>query len=183
MWALKGGSVPHGHSAIGIDDLESSPGRQLVEQRIFQITPDGAIETLVEFDREQVSMYLLNVAVRDNGSQPLATSATLLVLILDENDNAPVWTFPAESARQINITTGNPPGALVARLQVRSNFFAFLIPLSQWKRFGLPRGQHMIPVPPTFQLPRRYCMHQSCIILLLHSVGVFSIMFFSTNVH
>lgn len=125
VWALKslGASVSHRSGSTSgniFDDLGgTSPGRQLVEQRIFQITSDGSIETLVEFDRELVAMYLLNVAVRDNGSQPLATSTSLLVRILDENDNAPEWTFPTESARQINITTANPPGSLVARLQVR----------------------------------------------------------------
>ncbi|KAH9280235.1 Protocadherin 18 [Echinococcus granulosus] len=119
VWALKSVAGSAGHSSGNIfDDLSgTSPGRQLVEQRIFQITPDGDIETLVEFDRELVAMYLLNVAVRDNGSQPLATSTSLLVRILDENDNAPEWTFPTESARQINITTASPPGSLVARLQ------------------------------------------------------------------
>ncbi len=47
----------------------------------------------------------------------------LLVLVLDENDNAPVWTFPPangdldSSKRHINVTTGFRPGTLVARLQ------------------------------------------------------------------
>nr|VZI05154.1 unnamed protein product [Spirometra erinaceieuropaei] len=115
-WALKGGPQVH-RSSFALDDLAGTPGRQLLDQRIFQITPDGGIETLVELDRESVSSYLLNVAVRDNGSQPLASTAMLLVLVLDENDNPPVWTFPTESARQINITTANQPGTLVARLQ------------------------------------------------------------------
>lgn len=125
------GSTGGGHRSGNIfDDLGgTSPGRQLVEQRIFQITPDGGIETLVEFDREMVAMYLLNVAVRDNGSQPLATSTSLLVRILDENDNAPTWTFPTDSARQINITTANPPGSLVARLQVSCAFVRFKGPV------------------------------------------------------
>lgn len=115
-WALKGGTQVH-RSGFALDDLAGAPGRQLLDQRIFQITPEGGIETLVELDRESVSSYLLNVAVRDNGSQPLASTAMLLVLVLDENDNPPVWTFPTESARQINITTANQPGTLVARLQ------------------------------------------------------------------
>lgn len=105
----------------------SAPGRQLIDPvKIFQITPDGGIETLVEFDREQVAMYLLSVGVRDNGSKPYSTYASVLVQILDENDNSPVWSFPTETARQINITTANPPGSLVARLQVGFCDFAMV---------------------------------------------------------
>ncbi|VDD76193.1 unnamed protein product [Mesocestoides corti] len=160
VWALKGASGSYRHPGSGFNDMRSTPGRQLVEQRVFQITPDNGIETLIEFDREQVGMYLVDVAVRDNGTQPLATSTSLLVLILDENDNAPVWTFPADSSRQINITTADLPGTLVARLQ------AFDIDADEAGKVEFqvldPNGQPMPPVtlsrglynsPPTTPLP------------------------------
>ncbi|VUZ50253.1 unnamed protein product, partial [Hymenolepis diminuta] len=118
VWALKTPASQRGISFGGNMIDNSAPGRQLIDPvKIFQITPDGGIETLVEFDREQVAMYLLSVGVRDNGSKPYSTYASVLVQILDENDNSPVWSFPTETARQINITTANPPGSLVARLQ------------------------------------------------------------------
>lgn len=113
-------------------DGNSALSRQLIDpSKLFQITPDGGIETLVEFDREQESRYLLTVGVRDNGSTPHSTNAKVLVQILDENDNAPVWSFPTETARQINITTANPPGSLVARLQV--SIVIFCSYLQKWK--------------------------------------------------
>uniref|UniRef100_A0A0R3SVH4 CA domain-containing protein n=1 Tax=Hymenolepis diminuta TaxID=6216 RepID=A0A0R3SVH4_HYMDI len=127
VWALKTPASQRGISFGGNMIDNSAPGRQLIDPvKIFQITPDGGIETLVEFDREQVAMYLLSVGVRDNGSKPYSTYASVLVQILDENDNSPVWSFPTETARQINITTANPPGSLVARLQVGFRDFAIV---------------------------------------------------------
>lgn len=115
-WALKGDPFPQ---VSGYAANDYSQSRQLVEQRIFQITPDGGIETLVELDRETVAFYLLNVAVRDNGTHPMASTAMLLVQVLDENDNRPIWAFSSDTERQINITTANHPGTLVVRLQAR----------------------------------------------------------------
>ena len=45
--------------------------------------------TSVTFDREQRAEYLVTVVCRDRGQPPLITERSLVVRVLDENDNAP----------------------------------------------------------------------------------------------
>ncbi|CAH8670252.1 unnamed protein product, partial [Dicrocoelium dendriticum] len=91
--------------------------RKVVDHPIFQITPDGGIETLVELDRETVPTYILKVSVQDRGVQPLTSTAMIRVDVLDSNDNAPFWIFPTPIDRTINITTAMKPGSLAGRLR------------------------------------------------------------------
>ncbi|NWH44033.1 PCDGJ protein, partial [Fregata magnificens] len=57
----------------------------------FSITPLAAdayaLVTSEALDREQVSEYNVTVRVADGGSPPLSASKTLLVRLLDVNDN------------------------------------------------------------------------------------------------
>ena len=46
----------------------------------------GVLESLVDFDREERSEYILTIAAVDSGPSPLTGSGTVVVTILDEND-------------------------------------------------------------------------------------------------
>jgi len=60
----------------------------------FTINPDSGVVTLSgRLDREKTSTYSLLVAARDGGTPSLTSSATVTVLVLDVNDNAPVITI------------------------------------------------------------------------------------------
>ncbi|VDQ05883.1 unnamed protein product [Trichobilharzia regenti] len=96
---------------------EAGITRHVVDQPIFRITPNGAIETLIELDRETVPAYILKIGVRDRGVQPLASTTMLRVNVLDANDNAPLWIFPTPVDRTINLTTAMKPGSLAGRLR------------------------------------------------------------------
>jgi protocadherin Fat 4 len=61
----------------------------------FQInSKSGVITTLSYFDREIISSYSITVQATDQGSPSQSSTATVLIAILDENDNEPV--FPSQ---------------------------------------------------------------------------------------
>lgn len=100
----------NGYDAAGI-------ARHAVDKPVFRVTENGDIETLVSLDRETVSSYLLKVGVHDRGERPLGSTALVRVDILDVNDNAPEWIFPATTDRTINLTTAMKPGSLIGQLR------------------------------------------------------------------
>ncbi|XP_029644551.2 putative protocadherin beta-18 isoform X2 [Octopus sinensis] len=61
----------------------------------FQITEYGFISTTEALDREEQNIYKFQVFVRDSGVPPLNNTANVVVEVVDENDNAPYFTFPS----------------------------------------------------------------------------------------
>ncbi|XP_002037796.2 cadherin-related tumor suppressor [Drosophila sechellia] len=58
----------------------------------FSLNPtDGQLRVVDALDRELRSSYLLNITARDRGEPPQSTETQLLIRILDENDNSPVF--------------------------------------------------------------------------------------------
>ncbi|XP_048827473.1 protocadherin-18-like isoform X2 [Brienomyrus brachyistius] len=55
---------------------------------------NGAIYALRSFDHEEVSRFIFIVQARDGGKTQLTSNATILLTILDENDNPPVIVVP-----------------------------------------------------------------------------------------
>ncbi|XP_033646357.1 protocadherin Fat 4-like [Asterias rubens] len=61
----------------------------------FEIDSEtGLVTTKAQLDREVASVIELNITAIDQGVQPMSSSTTLTVTILDENDEAPVFTNP-----------------------------------------------------------------------------------------
>ncbi|SPP79093.1 blast:Cadherin-related tumor suppressor [Drosophila guanche] len=70
-------------AATGGDDNEPLP---------FSLNPtDGLVRVVDALDRELRASYVLNITARDRGEPPQETATQLLVRILDENDNSPVF--------------------------------------------------------------------------------------------
>ncbi|XP_072923505.1 protocadherin alpha-C2-like [Hemitrygon akajei] len=57
---------------------------------------NGTIYALRSFDYEELKSFQFHVQARDAGVPPLSSSATVNVIILDQNDNAPVIVSPCE---------------------------------------------------------------------------------------
>ncbi|XP_062836930.1 protocadherin-18 isoform X2 [Anolis carolinensis] len=55
---------------------------------------NGAIYALRTFDHEEVNQIAFVVQARDGGTQQLASNTTVVLTIIDENDNAPVIVSP-----------------------------------------------------------------------------------------
>ncbi|XP_075948816.1 protocadherin-7b isoform X3 [Anarhichas minor] len=69
------------------------------EEEVFSIENDtGTIFSTLSFDREQKTTYTFRVKAVDGGDPPRSATATVSLLIMDENDNAPTVTFPINSS-------------------------------------------------------------------------------------
>ncbi|MBN3295475.1 PCD23 protein, partial [Amia calva] len=70
----------------------------------------GAVSVTRELDREEQDNYTLVIEAWDGGDPRRSSTATLLVHVLDENDNSP--TFGRQQYR-VSVSEGLPPGAEV----------------------------------------------------------------------
>ncbi|XP_064602431.1 protein dachsous-like isoform X2 [Liolophura sinensis] len=57
----------------------------------FDVSLDGEVTLASHLDREDVSVVAFDVVASDRGSPPLSATASVTVVILDENDNRPVF--------------------------------------------------------------------------------------------
>lgn len=85
---------------MAIKALDKDEGRNghieyLLEQETslpFSLNPvDGLLRVEGQLDREQKSSYMLNVVARDRGEPIKTTRSQILVEIVDENDNSPIF--------------------------------------------------------------------------------------------
>ncbi|KAG5284012.1 hypothetical protein AALO_G00021980 [Alosa alosa] len=69
-----------------------------VSEEGFTINPETGVITVTEaLDREKQDHYTLTVYAKDGGMPPNFAKATVLISVLDENDNAPVFGRPQHS--------------------------------------------------------------------------------------
>ncbi|XP_071311434.1 protocadherin-18 isoform X3 [Agelaius tricolor] len=80
---------------------------------------NGAIYALRTFDHEEVNQIAFMVQARDGGSQQLISNTTVVLTIIDENDNAPVIVGPVlrNSTAEISIPKDAEIGFLVTRVR------------------------------------------------------------------
>ncbi|KAM6923472.1 protocadherin-20 [Xenentodon cancila] len=84
---------------------------------IFNIdSVTGQLSVSARLDREQQSQHEMVVFARDSGSPPLESHATVIIRVLDQNDNAPVFL----SSHFIFFIPENvPPFTQVGRIEVK----------------------------------------------------------------
>ncbi|CAH8837871.1 unnamed protein product [Trichobilharzia szidati] len=100
--------------------MRPSPGAggNLVKLYVY-ISFEGIIYTHQTTDREQTPVLTFEVIATDTGNPPLSAVASVLIRILDTNDNAPVWIFPKQFGANsvINISQYSTVGLLIAQLK------------------------------------------------------------------
>jgi len=95
----------------------SSGGGDVGDSDAFIIDArSGTLTTTRSLDREAVAKYRLRVNASDRGVPPLASTATVIVYVGDENDNGPVFLFPTLTNRTVHVSTQAPVGHVIARL-------------------------------------------------------------------
>jgi len=83
----------------------------------FRLDPrTGVLTTTRPLDRESVSRYRLTVNASDRAVPPLASTASVIVYVRDENDNPPIFLFPTPANRSVHVSTRAPVGHVIARL-------------------------------------------------------------------
>ncbi|XP_018607262.2 protocadherin gamma-A11-like isoform X9 [Scleropages formosus] len=76
----------------------------------------GIIYAVRSFDYEQLRGFQISVRAHDGGSPPLSGNATVHIVILDQNDNAPQVLYPVQTG-----------GSLVAEMVPRSADVGYLV--------------------------------------------------------
>ncbi|XP_072534068.1 protocadherin-15a isoform X1 [Salminus brasiliensis] len=87
--------------------------RLLTYAALFTIDVNGSIFTTKPLDREKQSQYELVVEASDGAVDPRRTALTLLVKVLDINDNSPVFSQPFYTK---NVPENTPAGSVILRL-------------------------------------------------------------------
>ncbi|XP_041050271.1 uncharacterized protein LOC121281393 [Carcharodon carcharias] len=79
----------------------------------------GIIYALRSFDYEQLKKFHFKVQAQDAGIPPLSTTAVVNVIILDQNDNAPLIVSPLtwnNTAEMVIVSQSTYPGYLVTKV-------------------------------------------------------------------
>uniref|UniRef100_A0ACB8EC87 Uncharacterized protein n=1 Tax=Sphaerodactylus townsendi TaxID=933632 RepID=A0ACB8EC87_9SAUR len=82
----------------------------------FAIDPDtGEIKVKGKVDFEENSIYSIEIEAKDKGSPPLSGHCTILIEILDVNDNAPEMLL---KSMVVPLPEDSPPGTVVALISI-----------------------------------------------------------------
>ncbi|XP_055358409.1 protocadherin-15 isoform X2 [Betta splendens] len=80
---------------------------------LFLITGNGSIYTKVPLDRELRSQYDLVVEASDGAVDPRRTTLTLLIQVMDIDDNSPVFS---QQTYVVNVPENSPVGLVILKL-------------------------------------------------------------------
>ncbi|XP_055080944.1 protocadherin alpha-C2-like [Periophthalmus magnuspinnatus] len=87
---------------------------------LFSINPEnGNLYALKTFDYEIEKEFLFHIEARDSGSAPLSSNVTVHIIIMDQNDNAPVIVSPWRAHGSVveeKIPRSTDKGSLVAKV-------------------------------------------------------------------
>lgn len=81
---------------------------------------DGLLRVSGPLDREQKSNYTLGVTARDRGEPSRSSSTTVTVMVLDENDNSPVFDPRQYSATVAENASIGASVLQVSQIELRS---------------------------------------------------------------
>ena len=124
-------------TATDLDVGMNSDITYMIEEGSAQFTihpTNGEIRTMIVFDRETQDQYNVTVLAIDGGSTRLTGTALVMVAVLDENDEEPVFS---QNLYEVDILETLPIGQSVLQLSASDNdtannsFFVFSILTSQ----------------------------------------------------
>ncbi|OCT97077.1 protocadherin-18 [Xenopus laevis] len=84
--------------------LESSIQSSTITSYVTIDPSNGALYALRAFDHEEVNQIVFVVQARDGGVPQLVTNATVILTVVDENDNSPVIVVPVLNNNTAEIT-------------------------------------------------------------------------------
>lgn len=83
----------------------------------FVVFPDGVIKADRELDREDKSQYDFIVIASDLGFPSLNSSARVKITVTDQNDNAPVISWPSKINNSVYIGVKKETGSVITRVK------------------------------------------------------------------
>ena len=163
------GSVIGTVSAVDSDEGENGDVRYELEttSELFSLDPStGVLTTLVELDRESQDTYNIAVIARDRGSANTQTaSTTVVVRVLDENDNLP--TFQPSQSYLAEIREDASPGTLIVPVYTSDRDFGtnaqitlgILEPYDDGAMFGFHGNNMVVTGSLDYETQEGYLLH------------------------
>uniref|UniRef100_A0A673ZV56 Protocadherin 7a n=1 Tax=Salmo trutta TaxID=8032 RepID=A0A673ZV56_SALTR len=93
---------------VTVTDADEGENAELSEETFSIENNTGTIFSSVSFDRERRSTYTFRVRAVDGGAPPRSATATVSLIVTDENDNAPSVTSPTNESYTLLPPGGNP---------------------------------------------------------------------------
>ncbi|XP_047016061.1 protocadherin gamma-A3 isoform X24 [Ictalurus punctatus] len=106
----------HQNARVSYFLVEQQIGGTPVSSLISINAETGVLHAMQAFDYEQVKRLTFYITAQDGGSPPLASNATIHILIQDQNDNAPQILYPVQTG-----------GSVVAEMVPRSADVGYLV--------------------------------------------------------
>ncbi|XP_068615904.1 protocadherin gamma-A10-like [Brachionichthys hirsutus] len=117
VFTLRASDADSGQNArVSYFAQETETSGVAVSSLVSVNSDNGVIHAVRSFDYEQIKWFEFNVTVRDAGSPPLSSVATVKILIQDQNDNPPQVLYPVQTG-----------GSLVAEMVPRSADVGYLV--------------------------------------------------------
>ncbi|KAK4297732.1 hypothetical protein Pmani_029851, partial [Petrolisthes manimaculis] len=82
-------------------------------ERKFGIFPDGYLYVRSALDREAQDYFALTIVARDHGTPPRSSTVSVVIHVIDENDNSPMFT---NSTFTFYLDENEPPDTYVGKL-------------------------------------------------------------------
>lgn len=87
---------------------------QLNEMALISFLSLGVLTTVFALDRENQEYYTLKVVALDNGNPALSATQNLIVIVLDVNDEAPIFT---KAIYEASVWENRAPGVLGIKVE------------------------------------------------------------------
>ncbi|XP_053321586.1 protocadherin gamma-B5-like isoform X16 [Spea bombifrons] len=96
IYSIQASDIDSGDNAKIIYSISSSNTENFPVSSYFSINIEtGVVYAQRSFDYEQHKEFIIQVAAKDCGSPSLSSNATLVIHIMDQNDNAPKILYPS----------------------------------------------------------------------------------------
>lgn len=84
--------------------------------RAFTVLTNGSVIVSAKLDREKKSNYSFSTMVKDNGTPSLMSRASVVIEVLDVNDNTPTILFPKSQNYTVLISSIPETGVVLSRI-------------------------------------------------------------------
>lgn len=82
----------------------------------FVVISNGIIRTANMLDKTKKDTYRFPVIVKDKGTPPRSSSATVTIHVIDLNEHRPQFIFPSRLNHTVRFRSDTSPGSLITRL-------------------------------------------------------------------
>ncbi|XP_048884459.1 protocadherin gamma-C5-like isoform X5 [Brienomyrus brachyistius] len=107
------------NAKISYSILDSKVHDVPVSSYVYINSDNGSIYSMHTFDYEKIKVFRIQIQATDHGSASLSSNTTVLIFIVDQNDNAPAVIYPLAAMGSMSTQTlsrSAKPGHLVTKV-------------------------------------------------------------------